>query len=375
MRSGGRGKMRKFVAIFAAVVLFPVCAIPSAGQSGTASQSTASQSAVSPQKPATKPPQAVSKIVVRTTDVLVPVTVKDPSGNLVADLQQDDFRIFQDNVEQPIRFFWNEPFPISAVVILDDDLPTKESEKVQKSLDSIAAGFGPNDEVALVRFDEYPKLVMDFSANNDALFAQLKQIRTNQKDALDSRVPGTPPMVMTTPPRINGQTLGGAADIPVLGTNTNGVTKHVDDAIHYAAEMLRNRARDRRKIIFLVSDGTNDRHNQWSFNNTLRLLLANNVSVYAIAVNSSADILKLQGPGRLAQYANSTGGDVFSATKQMDLERMYAALTEEARNQYTLAFEPSKTVGKGNYHTIEVRVERPGLAVTARQGYYASFPR
>ena len=367
--------MRKFVAIFAAGVLFAVCSICLAGQSGTASQSTASQSAASPQKPAAKPPQTVSKIVVRTTDVLVPVTVKDTNGNLVADLQQDDFRIFQDNVEQPIRFFWNEPFPISAVVILDDDLPTKESEKVQKSLDSIAAGFGPNDEVALVRFDEYPKLVMDFSANNDVLFAQLKQIRTNQKDALDSRVPGTPPMVMTTPPRINGQTLGGAADIPVMGTNTNGVTKHVDDAIHYAAEMLRNRNRDRRKIIFLVSDGTNDRHNQWSFNNTLRLLLASNISVYAIAVNSSADILRLQGPGRLAQYANSTGGDVFSATKQIDLERMYAALTEEARNQYTLAFEPSKTVGKGNYHTIEVRVERPGLAVTARQGYYASFPR
>src|SRR5579864_9213294 len=328
--------MRKFVAIFAAAVLFPVCSICLSGQSGTASQSTASQSAASPQKPAAKPAQTPARIIVHATDVLVPVTVKDPNGNLVADLQQDDFRIFQDNV---------------------------------------AAGFGPNDEVALVRFDEYPKLVMDFSANNDALFAQLKQIRTNQKDSLDSRVPGSPPMVMTTPPRINGQTLGGGADIPLMGTNTNGVTKHVDDAIHYAAEMLRNRARDRRKIIFLVSDGTNDRNNQWSFNNTLRLLLASNISVYAIAVNSSVDILKLQGPGRLAQYANSTGGDVFSATKQIDLERMYSALTEEARNQYTLAFEPSKTVGKGNYHTIEVRVERPGLAVTARQGYYASFPR
>ena len=362
--------MRKLVAIFAAAVLFPVCPVCSAGQSGAASQTTAS-----PQKPANKPPQAPARIVVRATEVLVPVTVKDPSGNLVADLQQDDFRVFQDGVEQKIRFFWNEPFPISAVVLLDDDLPTKESEKVQKSLDSIAAGFGPNDEVALVRFDEYPKMVMDFSGSNDALFAKLKQIRTNQKDSLDSRVPGTPSMVMTTPPRINGQTLGGAADIPLMGTNTNGVTKHVDDAIHYAAEMLRTRARERRKIIFLVSDGTNDRNNQWSFNNTLRLLLASNVSVYAIAVNSSADILKLQGPGRLTQYANSTGGDVFSATKQLDLERMYSALTEEARNQYTLAFEPSNTVGKGNYHPLEVRVERPGLAVTARQGYYASFPR
>lgn len=367
--------MRKLVAIFAAAVLFPVCSICLAGQSGTASQGAASQSAASPQKPTVKPAQTPSRIIVHATEVLVPVTVKDPNGNLVADLQQPDFRIFQDGVEQKIRFFWNEPFPISAVVLLDDDLPTKESQTVQKSLDSIAASFGPNDEVALVRFDEYPKMVMDFSVNNDALFARLKAIRTNQKDGLDSRVPGTPSMVMTTPPRINGQTLGGAADIPLLGTNTNGVTKHVDDAIHYAAEMLRNRPRDRRKIIFLVSDGTNDRNNKWSFKNTLQLLLAANISVYAISVDSSADVLKLQGPGRLTQYATPTGGDVFSATKQLDLERMYSALTDEARNQYTLAFEPSKTVGKGNYHMVEVRVERPGLVVTARQGYYASFPR
>lgn len=359
--------MKRLVAIFAAVALFPVCAF--------AQSSNGAQGAAAPQKSAAKPKQAPAKIIVHAAEVLVPVTVKDPAGSLVPDLQQNDFRIFQDGVEQKIRFFWNEPFPISAVVLLDDDLPTKESQTVQKSLDSIAAGFGQNDEVALVRFDEYPKTVMDFSTGNDALFASLKAIRTNQKNALDSRVPGTPSMVMTTPPRVNGQTLGGAADIPLMGTNTNGVTKHVDDAIHYAADMLRTRGRDRRKIIFLISDGDNDRNNQWSFNNTLQLLLASNISVYAIAVNSSADILRLQRPGRLAQYANPTGGDVFSATKQIDLERMYSALTEEARNQYTLAFDPTKTNGKGNYHSLEVRVERPGLFVTSRKGYFAGFPR
>ncbi len=365
----GQGeKMKRLVAFFAAILLFPAC-LPA--QSGAASQpATAAR-----QKTAKTKQAPASKIIVHATEVLVPVTVKDPQGNLVADLQKHDFRIFQDGVEQQIRFFWDEPFPISAVVLLDDDLPTQEAQTVQQSLDSIAAGFGKNDEVALVRFDEYPKTVMGFTSSNDALFAKLKAIRTNAKDGLGSRVPGTPSLAMTTPPRINGQTLGGAADIPILGTSTNGVTKHVNDAIHYAAEMLRTRGRNRRKIIFIISDGTNDRNNTWSFRNTLQLLLSSNISVYAIAVDSSADILKLQRPGILAQYANSTGGDVFSATKENDLERMYSLLTEEARNQYTLAFDPTKTVGKGNYHTIEVRVERPDLSVTTRQGYYAGFPR
>jgi VWFA-related protein len=340
------------------------------------------QSVPQPAKPAApstaKPAQAQKPPTLRFTTniVMVPVTVKDAEGNLVPDLEQSDFRIFQDDKEQQIRNFWDQPFPVSAVVLLDDDLPTSESQTVLKSLDSIAAGFSAEDEVALVRFDEYPKTVLDFTSNNDALFAKLKQIRTNPKDALDSRVPGSPSATMMSPPMINGHTVGGSgADIPIMGTSTNGVTKHVDDAVHYAAEMLRTRGRDRRKIIIIVSDGTNDRHNQWSFNSTLQLLFSSNVTVYAVSVSSIADDLLLRGKGRLGAYANPTGGDVIAARSASQMEALYSKLVEEARNQYTLGFEPTRTVGKGNCHSLEVRVERPGLSVTARRGYCAAFPR
>lgn len=302
----------------------------------------------------------------------VPVTVKDSRGELVPDLEKRDFRIFQDGVEQEIQQFRSDPYPISAVILLDDNLPNRPAEQVQRSLDSVAAGFGPHDEVALVRFDEYPKTVLDFTASNDALFAELKKIRTDPKNALDSRMPGTPSQTMTSGPTINGQPITEQQRIPILGTETNGVTKHLDDALHYAAEILRTRDKNHRKIIFVISDGTNDRHNQWSFDNTLRLLLTSEVSVYAIAVGP--EILKFQS-GRLEHYATATGGDTFYSSKQSGLEKMYSLLTEEARNRYTLAFAPTNTPGKGNYHTIEVRVERPSLTVTARQGYYASFPR
>lgn len=305
----------------------------------------------------------------------MPVTVKDPNGDLVPDLEQSDFRIFQDGKEQRIRNFWDQAFPMSAVVLLDDDLPTADASKVQKSLDSIAAGFSSSDEVALVRFDEYPKTVLDFTSNNDVLFAKLKDIRTNPKDNLDSRYPGSPTSTMMDPPLINGHTVSGTPVIPTLGTSNNGVTKHLDDAVHYAADMLRTRGKDRRKIIFIISDGTNDRHNQWSFNNTLQLLFSSNVSVYAISVDSLADVLTLRGKGRLTAYANPTGGDVVSAGNPEQLEVLYSKLMEEARNQYTLGFQPSTTEGRGNCHSLEVRVERPSLRVTSRTGYCAEFPR
>lgn len=360
-----------------AAFLFAFCAL---AQTSSA-QSGAGQASIPPHPPAQQnqqktpaPPTKKPQLIIRERLVLVPVRVKDSQGNLVADLQQNDFRVFQDGVEQKIKNFWDQAFPISAVVLLDDDLKTGESKKVQQSLDSIAAGFSASDEVALVRFDEYPKTALDFTSNNDALFAKLKEIRTNSKDALDSRYPASPSFPMTDPPRVNGHTQGGAADIPVL-TNTNGVTKHIDDAVHYAAEMLRTRGRDRRKIIFIVSDGTNDRNNQWSFRNTLQLLLTSNISVYAIAVDSPLDVITFQGKGRLTQYAAPTGGDVIAASKSQEIETLYAKLADEARNEYTLGFDPTKTVGRGNCHTLEVRVERPGLNVTTREGYCAEFPR
>lgn len=374
--------MKKIFAL-CAWLLLPACALAqtasppaSAGQSG--GQASVPQPAkpeqAAPEKPAAQS-QKMPALRITTNVVLVPVTVKNADGDLVPDLQQSDFRIFQDDKEQQIKNFWDQAFPVSAVVLLDDDLPTGQSQKVLKSLDSIAAGFSASDEVALVRFDEYPKTVLDFTPNNDALFAKLKEIRTNPKEALDSRVPGSPSSTIMSPPMINGHTLDGAAGNPMLGANYNGVTKHLDDAVHYAAEMLRTRSRDRRKIIVIVSDGTNDHHNQWTFNNTLQLLFTANITVYAVSVDSAADVLALRGAGRLSQYANPTGGDVMSASSPNRMETLYSKLVEEARNQYTLGFDPTKTVGHGNCHTIEVRVERPGLSVSARHGYCATLSR
>lgn len=333
--------MRRFLFLAAVAALLPAAAWPQAARNAPC-----------------------SRIIVRSNLVIVPVTVKDNRGNLVPGLQRDDFRIFQDGVEQTISRFSAEPFPISAVVVLDDDLPNKLSEQVQRSLKSISAGFGPNDEVALVRFDEYPKTVLEFTNNNDLLFAKLKRLE------LDSRIPGYGSEPMTAGPTVNGQPI--TPQIPVLGTDAGASTKHLNDAIHYAGDMLRNRGRDRRKIIFVISDGANERHNQWSFKNTLQLLLSSDISLYAVAVGT---LLFRTDASRLGKYASATGGDIFYASKQKELEQLYSLLTEEARNQYTLAYVPQRTDRRGNYHSIEVRVEQPGLAVIARQGYYSGLPR
>jgi VWFA-related protein len=301
---------------------------------------------------------------VRTDAVYVPVTVKNRDGQLVGDLRRDEFRLLQDGIEQKIIQFSSDPYPLSAVVVIDNNLSTKQSAQVQKSLVAIAAGFGPADEVAVVTYDQFPKTVSDFSFSNDQLFTTLKRLD------LGSHFPGAGFQggPLTAGPTANGHSLETGAPTP-LGAKLAPETKDLDDAVYAAGEMLKARGRERRKTVFLISDGNNSRHNEHTFNQTIQLLLTGDVSVYSISVGHA---LLQHETARLEKYASDTGGDSYFAGNAADLERLYSKVTEQARNQYILAFTPEEADRTKDYHTIEVRVRRPDLDVSAREGYYSS---
>jgi len=320
--------------------------------------------------PATAPPQnskqggeTRSAIKSRTNLVIVPVTVKNRDGQLIGDVQRDEFRVFCDNVEQQIVYFTSDPFPLSAVVLIDDDLSIKSADQVQKSLTAISGGFGPNDEAAIVTYDQFPHTVSEFSFNNDLLFTQLKRLD------LHSHYPVSPVGgPLTSGATANGRSLETGAPT-TLGVQQQKQDKDMDDAVYAAGEMLKSRGRDRRKIIFLISDGNNSHSNEHTLDQTLQLLLKSDVSVYSISVGHA---LGQKESTRLEKYATSTGGDTFYAAKDRGLENLYASVTEQARNQYTITFQPQDTDRSKDFHSIEVRVRRPDLDVTARQGYYQS---
>jgi VWFA-related protein len=335
-------------------------AIPRSPQQAPASQSSGQAPSLQSQDPRAR---------IRTTvsEVIVPVTVKNGAGELVTDLQQRDFRIFEDGVEQRISSFSVDAFPLSAAVLIDDDLKRSSADRVQKTLETLAAGFAPADEVSLWRFDEVPQLISDsgFIADNDALLTQLKRID------LSSSFPGVGSAPMTNGPRVNTQAPTGPLQRSAISIGHPN-NKHINDAIYAAGEQLRDRPRERRKIIFLISDGQNAKNNTHSYDETLKLLLSADISVYAVGVgeaNLNRGITFL-GNNILAKYAHSTGGDIFYGSSREDLEGLYPRVSEQARNQYTLAYSAAKTDHTQPYHTIEVRVERPGLSMLARDGYY-----
>jgi VWFA-related protein len=309
------------------------------------------------QEPAKQEPMKRLRTTVEL--VLVPVTVKDAAGNVVLDLRKEDFRILDEGVEQQIAVFSAEPFPLSAVVLVDDDLPPRTSDFVDKSLGAITGGLGPGDEAAVMLFEQFPRTVLEFTADNDKIHEALKRIELSHRPA------GAGSPTLNSPPRLNTQPI--ETGVPSRSKVATKGSKNLDDAVLAAGQMLRERGRDRRKIIFIVSDGRNSRNNTASREDVMRVLLSSDISVYAVGV---AEAVLNRGTSALAKYAGTTGGDVFYAPSRGDLESDYGRVFDQARNQYTLAFSPQGIDRSKEYQSIEVRARRPRLTLLTREGYF-----
>ena len=303
--------------------------------------------------------------------VILPVTVKDRTGRLVPDLTRSDFRILDDDVEQRLEYFSAEAFPLSAVVLLDNDLKSKDAQQVDSSLSAIVAGLSANDEAFICRFDSNFHPGKGFTHDQDKLLTELH--RTRIDDDRTSAPPPAPGGVFTSGPMINGQSVTSAGAPPTPGSTVilgDRTTKALDDAVYEAAQLLKDRGRDRRKIIFLISDGDNSKTNVNTYGNTVRELLRYDIAVYSIGVGSGYFERKFS---RLQSYAHDSGGDTYYAAKRKALEELYSRLTEQARNQYTLGYNPRGNDRGKEYHTVEVRVRREGLDVRTREGYYSAI--
>jgi VWFA-related protein len=319
--------------------------------------------AQSPAAPATRAPasDAQTKISVNSELVVVPVTVKNQFGELVPDLEQSDFRVFDENVEQSIDVFTAEAFPLSLVVLIDDDLKTKDAAQMAPTLRAITAGISASDEAMVCRFDIdfYPG--ESFTSDLDKLWADLK----NAQDRSGPSTAGPVPYVVSPAAHPEGV---GEPKLTVPIKSGSRPTKTLDDAIHSAATLLHDRGLARRKIILIVSDGVNGpQFNHSTYQDSLEALLHDNISVYSLAVGSSVTKHKFN---RLINYSNDSGGDIYYASTSANIEKLYSQITEEARHEYTLAYVPRNLKNTAAYHKVEVRVSRPAVTVKTRQGYY-----
>jgi VWFA-related protein len=314
----------------------------------------------------------------------VPVTVKDAKGHLVPGLTFRDFKIFENDTREPIATFSVVPFPLSIAFVIDQSLTSDVMAKVNNSLGAIQGALTPYDEVAV------------FSYSNGS------QERTGFTGAQSARLPAVLALTKAT----GSEELVPVNSGPLAGCNIrqNGncvdpnlqpgrsagggsfmtIPKEIhtlNDAILAAAKELSSRPHDRRRIIYVISDGK-ESGSKATYKDVLAYLEHNKIAVYGTAVGDSARwgegyVSKLHLPftmydNRLASYVFATGGTLDSENSLNGIEKAYAKIAEEARNQYTLGYYSHQPVIDGKFRKIDVRVTRPGLDVIAKNGYYPS---
>ena len=314
--------------------------------------------------------------------VEVPVTVKDSKGKLVAGLTFRDFKVFENDTREPLALFTVDPFPLSIAFVIDQSLTADVMAKVNNSLGAIQGALTPYDEVAV------------FSYNNGA------QERTGFTGAQSNRLPA----VLALTKETGSEMLVPVNSGPLAGCNIreNGncvdpnlqpgrsagggsfitIPKEIhtlNDAVLAAAKELSNRPKGRRRIIYVISDGK-EYGSKATYRDVLRYLETNKIAVYGTLVGDSARwgegyVSRIHLPftmydNLLVKYIHATGGSADSEGNLNGIEKSYAKIAEEARTQYTLGYYSHQPAIDGKFRKIDVRVERPGMDVIAKLGYY-----
>lgn len=267
---------------------------------------------------------------------LVNVTVTDPYNRLVTGLDPDNFRVFEDNVEQEIVTFSAEDVPISIGVIFD--FSGSMSNKVGKSREAALQFFktaNPQDEFFLVSFNERAELTSAF---------------TNSVEDLQSR------LMLTSP---KGRTA-------------------LLDAIYLGLSEMRG-AHNAKRALLILSDG-GDNHSRYNENDIKRLVREADTQLYAIGIfdplgSRNRTPEELKGPSLLSEVTEMTGGRVFAVERLEDLPDIATKIGMELRNQYVLGYRPSNKAHDARWRKIKIKLRAPRglppLTVYTKTGYYA----
>jgi VWFA-related protein len=309
-----------------------------AGWSADKDQRRDEKVAITPRPKAPAPGENLprSNIRVDSTLVLINVTVTDPLNRFVTGLDKENFRLFEDKVEQKISHFASEDAPLSVGLVFDAS--GSMGSKLSKSREAAAQFFktaNPEDEFFLIQFSDRPELVTGFTTSVEEIQNRLTFTQSKGRTALL-------------------------------------------DGIYMALHQMK-KARNPRKALLVISDG-GDNNSRYTESEIKNLVREADVQIYAIGIFEPASARgrtaeELAGPSLLSEVAEQTGGRHFPVENLNELPDIAAKIGIELRNQYILGYTPSNQERDGKYRRVQVKLVQPrGLPPLKpfwRLGYYA----
>lgn len=298
-------------------------------------------------------------IKVETTEVMLPVSVRDANGALISNLTRDEFRIFEDNHEQPLQDLALRQVPVDAVLMVDaSSSAARNLEDFRRAAEGFADRLGPEDRLSLMKFDDTVQLLQDWTRSRYQFRRALTRIEP-------------------------------------------GMFTRFNDALLLAAREQYGATRSRRAVIVLT-DGI-DSGRGATLESALRALLEAQVTVYVVSnteISRAAKLAELeslnggtesarrfnkiqidglqlelraldQSEQLLEQLTAATGGRLYKPRSFNDLAATYAEVADELRHQYALYYTPLNKTRDGAFRRVRVETRNPVYHPLTRVGYFA----
>ncbi|HEU4934047.1 MAG TPA: VWA domain-containing protein [Pyrinomonadaceae bacterium] len=299
-------------------------------------------------------------ISVNTTEVMIPVTVRDSSGRLVNALTRDDFRVFENDRQQPLSDLALRQVPVDVVLMVDASSSVATNlDDFRRAAEGFAGRLANDDRISLIKFDDRVELLQDWTHSRFQLQRALRRIEP-------------------------------------------GMFTRFNDALMLAARDQFGTTKSRRAVIVL-SDGIDSGRGTATLEAALQELLKAQVSVYvvsnteisrsakrseldALMGNSDATIRFNQirigdlreglrvldlSEQMLAQLTAATGGRLYKPQSFAGLEATYAEVAEELRHQYAVYYTPLNKARDGGFRRVRVEMTNPAYQGHTRVGYFA----
>src|SRR5438034_2413848 len=289
---------------------------------------------------------------VNLVDVLF--TVLNRRNKLVPDLEQGDFKVFDEGKPQDIRYFSKQSdLPLRIGMLLDTSNSIRDRIKFEQdaSINFLFSVLRRNkDEAFVMTFDDEPQIVQAFTGDAGALRDQITKTRAGGGTAIYDAIYEACVKELSHPPRPPG-------DQP--------------DVV--------------RRVMILISDGE-DNLSTHTRADAIEMAQRTSVVIYTISTSTQWVSLSQTDPSKLAdrkyhltdgdkilqELAEETGGRAFFPYHVDDLDQSFQDIGDELRNQYSVAYLPTNYVMDGRYHKIRIEVpDHKGYQVRARRGYFA----
>jgi Ca-activated chloride channel homolog len=285
------------------------------------------------------------EIRINSTLVTIPVSVSDAAGGrYLTDIARDEFRIFEDGVEQEIAYFGTFDKPFTVILILDTSPSTRyKIEDIQAAAKFFVDQLKSQDRVEIIKFNEEIRVLAKATTNREKIYEAITKAR------FDS------------------------------GTSLYDV---VDFALRERLENVSGR-----KAIVLFTDGVDTTSENGFYDATVELAEKSDTSIFPVYYNTLSNLVE-RNRGRfsnargerpedhklgrmyLDELAVSTGGRLISPDDAPDgLNAAFKAIAEDLSYQYSIGYYPQNEGAPGQRKNIKVRISRPNLNVRARDSY------